>query len=98
MLLTIIKDIRGIHTATILQIIRYYRENISSIFLLPRPGFEPAFLYRWCRRKLLIVQRLICMASLASFLLLWQASFLMMMLMELLYVVRNRDQSEVMKM
>ena len=94
---TIIKDIREIHTATILQILDL-TENISSIFLLPRPGFEPAFLYRWCRRRLLIVQRLIRMASLASFLLLWQASFLMMMLMELLYVVRDRDQSKVMKM
>ena len=94
---TIIKDIRGIHTATILQILDI-TENISSIFLLPRPGFELAFLYRWCRRRLLIVQRIIHVASLASFLLLWQASFLMMMLMELLYVVRDRDQSKVMKM
>ena len=76
MLQTIIKDICGIHAA-----ILYYRyildivENISSIFLLPRPGMKPAFLHCWCRRRLLIVQRL-PYGFLASFLLLLASFFL----------------------
>ena len=65
---TFVKDICEIHAATILQILTDITENLYLLpFLLPRPGFEPAFFYRWCRRRLLLIQSLILMASLASF-------------------------------
>ena len=45
MLQTIFKDIYDNHAATILQII--LQSMYFLIFLLPSPGFEPAFLHRW---------------------------------------------------